>query len=1070
MIKDVKYSGYTAQPSDYEGPDGDLAMSMNLINEDGDVKQLGQPKNIFSPNRNIVGAVIHKPVESVENCIAWTEIDNVSYVGYYSMKEGLHQYEYSSIIDLDDSIRAIQPFGKIIVLSGSKSVHYIIWKRSTHDEQGGYTYLGTSLPDINTEFALKGVLKASYSKIEYEVGEKTEIAGSDEFEDMQNLRTLDIVSLHRSVSSRYFGVQTSKMYYSENSQVPITNLVFHKGCRYRFDIVYPNLDKAHQPRLDPEVCIYGKEADSELSEIQLIAKVSMSTMTFNPEHHYDSIFLRFYNPLNNSDAQNFESSTDVVITLVEAGEESDVPDPTVGYNPIKETTDSVSGIMGALNKYVNERATLKSKHVFPFMARAAIRLFDDSFASLSAPCLLIPNSGYAPNIRFDPIDDKRFKSKNNLRISSFIAELQIKIELPANIANWEDIIKSVDIFITPPFYPYNQAAEYDLDHSILSYVNPDELSYGVLALNSSVMNTGYKKQSIIEAEKIQFGSELDLWGKAILRIADVTKDEGQYLNKLSNAANFYHLVSIPYEELNKWSEFKSLDIPDGTLSSLVARQRLDDSILPHSGYAGISMHSYNNRLSIFNGSKLLPLPHKVESMSGFQIKEASNCDMVRITVYMDTADGPKTCSRVYSQTLVNDIHWFFYPDANAYKAKVEGIVRSFDENWEPTQIVGWCIEIPLKEHPFLNGAYYLDSSLNNSLPFLNSSDQTSVEPSSLESEWATSSLGSSIYLSETNNPFVFPASKVVGFPSRVMALSTAAKALSQGQFGQFPLYAFTDEGVWAISVNDVGSYSARQPITRDVCINPAGITQIDSAVLFPSDRGIMLLAGSEVICISEPINSDTPFNVAGLKGMDRIHGYLGHKDLYTCLQLKPFSKFLEKAGMIYDYSHQRIIVYNPDISYAYVWSLKSRLWSLMESHIKNSVNSYPEALALAIDPNDSHDTNLNMVDFSQSADRLVAGLLVSRPLKLAAPDILKTVDTVIQRGNFLKGHVKSVLYGSRDLVNWHIVWSSKDHYLRGFHGSPYKYFRIALLCDLAPDESIYGATVQFTPRLTNQPR
>ena len=57
-----------------------------------------------------------------------------------------------------------------------------------------------------------------------------------------------------------------------------------------------------------------------------------------------------------------------------------------------------------------------------------------------------------------------------------------------------------------------------------------------------------------------------------------------------------------------------------------------------------------------------------------------------------------------------------------------------------------------------------------------------------------------------------------------------------------------------------------------------------------------------------------------------------------------------------------------------------------------------------------------------------------------------------------------------DLINWHLVWSSKDHYLRGFRGSPYKYFRIAGVATLNADENIFGASVQFSPRQANQPR
>lgn len=53
MTKDIKYSGYTAVPSDYECADGELAASLNLINENGALHNISQPSEI--PGVNISG-------------------------------------------------------------------------------------------------------------------------------------------------------------------------------------------------------------------------------------------------------------------------------------------------------------------------------------------------------------------------------------------------------------------------------------------------------------------------------------------------------------------------------------------------------------------------------------------------------------------------------------------------------------------------------------------------------------------------------------------------------------------------------------------------------------------------------------------------------------------------------------------------------------------------------------------------------------------------------------------------------------------------------------------------------
>ena len=166
--------------------------------------------------------------------------------------------------------------------------------------------------------------------------------------------------------------------------------------------------------------------------------------------------------------------------------------------------------------------------------------------------------------------------------------------------------------------------------------------------------------------------------------------------------------------------------------------------------------------------------------------------------------------------------------------------------------------------------------------------------------------------------------------------------------------------------------------------------------------------------------------------------------------------------MLYDYVHQRIIVYAPNITYAYVLSLKTKQWGMMFSNITSHINSYPEALAI--------DDNNNVLNFSVQNAEAVKCLYVTRPLKLEAANVLKTIDTLIQRGMFSKGNVSTVLYGSRDLQNWYLVWSSKDHYLKGFRGSPYKFFRIAGVATLSPDENIFGASVSFAPRQNNKIR
>ena len=177
--------------------------------------------------------------------------------------------------------------------------------------------------------------------------------------------------------------------------------------------------------------------------------------------------------------------------------------------------------------------------------------------------------------------------------------------------------------------------------------------------------------------------------------------------------------------------------------------------------------------------------------------------------------------------------FLFYPNINAYKA----VIVAYD--YLPSYY-----EVPLEQHKFLNGAFYFGGWDNPA--------QGGYVSSASPTEQRIIDLPNKIYTSEVNNPFHFP---VLGINTigtgTILGISSAVKALSEGQFGQFPLYAFTTEGVWALEVSNTGTYTARQPVTREVCINSDSITQIDSAVLFATNRGIMLISGSTVQCISE---------------------------------------------------------------------------------------------------------------------------------------------------------------------------------------------------------------------------
>lgn len=956
MIKEIKYTGYSARPSDYESPDGDLALSLNLIPDDGHIAP-AVPPVILADLSSLA------PVRLVR-----LHGDRLVVVGGDSPSlwflPRLDDGAFGTPVHvryLDDPVTRISTIGNTLILHTYDSMLYFLWK------DDAYVSLGSSLPDIQLSFGLVG-----------------------------------------------------------------------------------------HPRL-----------------------------------------------WSKAGGEKIELSTDIKYDWAPYGDGT--------FNDADKTM--VTGrVMVALNRFVREQTVDKGRFCHPFFIRTALRLYDGSLVCHSAPVLMCPSTFDGPLVRFMPSTTSLGAGPGQYGLFNadiFLVAADIDYVwanpmLPATPTSprpldvWKDIVRSVDVFVSAPIYNYDQSGEIERFVSLSAHRSRfiGRLPGGAAPEGKieddrmrSYVNAGpgvashYMEWPLSCLEQMYFNIHQD-GDRTILRLPE-KKDESLF-SDIRDRAQFYLLHSIPLDEL-AYEVRSSIPVADDYLQSLISRELMTDDYLSRDAIAADFSQEFNGRLNLAGIRRRLFRGFSPASMFAYcdrlvkEFKTASSpsigsgdldlnasvtvtagsvSDKVSVTVLvreggevrrLEADSGDIRLAPWLSPDRTGRMSWgawLFYPNVNAYRA----IIRSSSF---PDPLV-----VDLRPHDFLNGAYAF-------FPFAsirNGGHDPDAIPANAKDASVPVEIPDKLFTSEINNPFFYPLTSrnTIG-TGRILGIATAARALSQGQFGHFPLYAFTDSGVWALETSATGSYSAKQPITRDVCINPAAITQIDSSVLFPTARGIMMISGSQTQCITDVIDTPRPFDCLALPGMRELHARLGHP-ADTCLPTAPFGRFLSGCGILYDYVHQRIILFNPAHTYAYVYSFRSQTWGMIYSDIAAGVNSYPETFAV--------DSSGRLVDYSRDDPdaRALPALLVTRPLKLDAPDILKTVDTVIQRGNFRKGHVQSALYGSRDLINWHLVWSSKDHFLRGFRGSPYKYFRLACITSLAQDESIFGATLQFTPRQTNQPR
>lgn len=963
MNKEIKYNGLSTVPPDNTCQDGDSAMLLNLVPEDGALKPVSAPKLLLQLGENKKVIYIHKTI-SFSNYI----IQDIKTFELYVLNANEKLFERAVSLGAYRSLSHVNAIGNTLLLFTEEYIIYFLWK------QGQYVMLGNHVPNLQLSFGLRGKPRI-YSL-------------SDESHSTFN------VNFERIDESRLYEVWT------EDNQKKITS--------------------------------------------QIMAKV---------------------------------------------------------------------------NKFLADQTIKEGRFALPFFVRYALRLYDGSLVCHSAPILMNPSTKTAPVVFWNRVSGKEGYTEAECDIMLVSAGIDYQL-LPdgenshLRMNDWKDIIKSVDVFISKPIYTYDQSgncksfADTDnldtkfigaLDISRFSdektieraglinlpvrkraedtallpiSVNGTDLTSGTPGGRETPLGKYYVEWKYSKLYTLFFSKD-STYPKTTISLPEHTDDKNREM--LENVQNFYFLKSISINELST-SERKDIVVNKEYLQSLTTRETMTDDYLSHDRITAKYSQTYNGRINLsgirrelfqgFMAGSMFSYANNSEASwelkkDGKVVLDFGSLDYRDISIQTMIEEGGERyivnsyvsshlapfVSSMYTNGDFAPTSWgcyVFYPNTHATMMRIHAGIDTY--------------EVKLKPHDFLNGAYgVIDYEL------IRKQNTTHTEPpTKLEN---IIDVPNKIYTSEINNPFFFPVTGIntIG-TGRILGIATAAKALSEGQFGQFPLYAFTDEGVWALEVNSTGGYSAKQPITRDVCLSSKSITQIDSAVLFTTDRGIMLLQGSQAMCISDVLNGENAVPITVLPKIDKI---LEHADLSKgTLRILPFMDFVRDCRMIYDYEHQRIIAYNTskeyNCNYAYMFSLKSKQWGMMQSNIADNVNSYPDALAVLYDG--------SLVNFSDETDEVYKSIVVSRPIKLDTYDIHKSVDTIIQRGVFKKGHVKSILYASNDLYNWVPVWSSIDHYLRGFRGTPYKYIRIVLLANLSNNEGITGCSVQFTPRLTNQPR
>lgn len=757
--------------------------------------------------------------------------------------------------------------------------------------------------------------------------------------------------------------------------------------------------------------------------------------------------------------------------------------------PYAESAKLQDAVMGLVNEIAND-AKKSSRFLNPFFVRYAYRLYDGTYIMQSAPVLMVPDYGYNPAvvIQLKSTEDPQMKIRAAYRPMALRARSNISASNGVLLKKWADIIQGVAVFITPPVLNYALTGE-SLSIARVGLSGgkvPDSLADsslagGTFSLARTLNSELGEGRDLSSTRHVFFYEDLSDAEKASLLLDETNLTtyetnfakgfmrDGTIEDWINEAYVFYKLKEYTIDEaiaLGSKAEAKGpagfttvkRDGSDGIVN-LTTFEQLPDGYGQRSLKMPKYLHTYNARLNVANvdlreiatfpagflsaytafGSFMFPGEAGEQAISNGSMDGSA-------TVYIEDngairtakAELPLADGSAYGEwgTLDSMPGYFFYPNPNAKWLHISatdravGYVRSVDR---------W---IPLKKHPFLYGAYYFNG-------YYGFGKAEGEEPEIAKGEIAgVSHQTNYMYTSEVDNPFMFPSEGVNAIGSgEIVAIKSAAKAMSEGTaFGSMPLYAFCTDGVWPLGVGETGLFVTTNPPTRETLLNndAGALLQVDSSVVFLSERGLMRLVGESTELLSGQLAERFgTLDVIDLPGWQRVMNAFDGGAKY--LEADDFHIFIRQgARLAFDYVNYRMIVYrpydaaDPATHTAYVYDMTSEAWATMASRLLSSVDGYPGTMVNTVGGSETL-----IARFDQGNTALAGGgkaFYTTRPMKLGKPDTLKTVRTLVERAVSHGGAKYIALWGSRDMTRWVPIGAVVGGRMPRLGGTPYKYF------------------------------
>lgn len=289
-----------------------------------------------------------------------------------------------------------------------------------------------------------------------------------------------------------------------------------------------------------------------------------------------------------------------------------------------------------------------------------------------------------------------------------------------------------------------------------------------------------------------------------------------------------------------------------------------------------------------------------------------------------------------------------------------------------------------------------------------------------------------VQVSGTDDVFFYPSANSYRFGSldnRIIAADSVYGQVTEQKFGMFPLYVFTEEGIFTMEQGTGDILYIQAPKVNDDRVTGAmSLCNVGNGIAYVADDGLHVISGKESALLARHVDGEILIELDNPSGA--FSGIVS--DFAETLSRKRFLSEIKGAGLFFDIVNNELMMI-PSGSYAGkrpMWAFSmSTGQAYKQSYDLNSVPSCGivqgiPGLAWNDVPDFSGSHTLHLYDFrtpdktpSESALRQPF-LYVSGPLKMGSPGY-KRVEHSVMRLQGTGIELLEVLYfGSLDGIKW----------------------------------------------------